>query len=511
MNPLDRVIGYFSPERGERRAAARLRLRAYDAALSGPRRQGFGGRSTSANVEVGSGLRPLRDRARSMVRNTAHGHAIVDVMVRHVVGTGMTPVWDTGSDALDNRASDLFEGWCRRSDVEGEMDFSAQQQLAARSMVEAGEMVARLVDLRRSDDREIPFRVQLLEGDHIDSTRDGPSIGGQGRARLGIGLGDWGRRTGAWLHESHPGDIFGSVSHFVPRDQFLHLYRPGRIGQLRGVTWLAPILLTAKDHGELLQNVIVKSGIEASIAAFVVDGPGGTTPLAGTVNQTTGDREFMPESGTIYRVANGQDVKFAQATSTTQFEPISIATLQAMAVGAGLTYDQITGDLRRANYSSLRAGKIEFRRLVEQVQYQTFIPRFCDPIADRFIDRAILAGSLPAGPYPRTWIAPANEPTDPKKDLGADIDAVRAGRLSPQEFITSWGRDWRKVVKDHAAFWKFCDANGISFDIDPRKAKVAAAPAVNPAVDEDADQDPKEPAAEEAAAEDADSGGDDTP
>lgn len=488
MNWLDRGIGFFSPQRAEHRVAARLRLRAYDAALTGPRRQGFGGRSTSANVEVGGGLRPLRDRARSLVRNTGHGHAMVDVMVRHLVGTGMVAVWNTGSDVLDRVVSDLWEQWIARCDVEGELGFGAQQQLAARAMVEGGEMVTRLVDLRRSEDREIPFRVQLLEGDHIDSSRDGAAVGGQGRARLGIGLGPWGRRTGAWLFENHPGDVFASTSHFVPRDQLLHLYRPLRIGQLRGVTWLAPILLSAKDHGELMQNVIVKSGIEASIAAFIVDGPGGSTPLAGTVNASSGEREFMPESGTMVRLGNGQDVKFAQATTTTNVDPVSVATLQAMAVGAGLTYDQVTGDLRRANYSSLRAGKIEFRRLVEQVQDQTFIPRFCDPIARRFVDRAILAGSLRAGPYPVTWIPPANEPIDPAKDLGADIDAVRAGRLSPQEFISSWGRDWRKVVRDHDAFWRFCDQHGISFDIDPRKPKVAAAPQVYPDVAEEADK-----------------------
>ncbi len=490
MNWLDRGISFFSPERGEQRAAARLRLRAYDAALSGPRRQGFGARSTSANVEVGGGLRPLRDRARSMVRNTAHGHAIVDVMVRHLVGTGMTPVWDTGSDVLDRRVSDLWEAWIARSDAEGELDFAAQQQLGARSMVEGGETIARLVDLRRSEDREIPFRVQLLEGDHIDSSRDGPAVAGHGRARLGIGLGDWGRRTGAWLFENHPGDVFASISRFVPRDQFLHLYRPLRIGQLRGVTWLAPVLLPAKDHADLLQNTIVKSGVEAAFSGFIIDGPGGATPLAGTVNPDTGDREFLPEPGMMMRLRNGQDIKFAEPKTSTQFEPVSINTLQAMAVGAGLTYDQVTGDLRRANYSSLRAGKIEFRRLVEQVQYQTFIPRFCDPIAARFVDRAILAGSLPAGPYPRTWIAPANEPIDPTKDLNADIDAVRAGRLAPQEFVSSWGRDWRKVVRDHDAFWRFCDQNGISFDIDPRKPKVAAAPQVYPPVDGEETDDP---------------------
>jgi capsid protein len=41
--------------------------------------------------------------------------------------------------------------------------------------------------------------------------------------------------------------------------------------------------------------------------------------------------------------------------------------LEASAVGTGLTYDQVAGDLTQANYSSLRAGKIEFRRLCEQV------------------------------------------------------------------------------------------------------------------------------------------------
>ncbi|MDO9489524.1 MAG: phage portal protein [Sphingomonadaceae bacterium] len=505
MNWLDRGIGYFAPQRAARRLEARLQIRAYDAALSGPRRQGFGGRSTSANVEIGGGLRPLRDRARAMVRNTGHGHAIVDVMVRHVVGTGMTPVWETGSDALDGRVAALWEAWTRRADVEGELGYGALQQLAARSMVEGGETIARLVDLRRGEDREIPFRVQLLEGDHIDSTRDGLAIAGRGRARLGIGLGEWGRRTGAWLFENHPGDVFASISHFVPRDQFLHLYRPLRIGQLRGVTWLAPVLLPAKDLADLLQNTIVKSGIEAAFSAFIIDGPGGTTPLAGTVNQETGEREFLPEPGMMLRLRNGQDVKFAEPKTSTQFEPVAINTLQAMAVGAGLTYDQVTGDLRRANYSSLRAGKIEFRRLVEQVQDQLFIPRFCEPIAERFIDRAILAGSLPAGPYPRTWIAPANEPIDPSKDLNADIDAVRAGRLSPQEFISSWGRDWRKVVKDHDIFWRFCDQAGISFDIDPRKPKLTSAPALYPDIDEkDDEQDPPKPKAE-----DDDSEGDD--
>ena len=482
-NWLDACIGWALPSAGRKRLQDRLWMRYYDAALSGPRRQGFGGRATSANVETGGAIGPLRDRARSMVRNTPHGHAMVDVMVRHVVGTGLVPVWNTGSDRIDAQVTALWDQWAARADVEGELDFYSQQALAVRGMIEGGEALGRYVDLRYVDDPRLPMRLQLLEGDHIDAFRDNYlqfAVGGDGSyRRLGIELDKWARRLGFWLFPVHPGEAYSTrLSELVPAEQIRHLYRPERIGQIRGVTWLAPVLLSAKDLSDLLQNTIVKTGIEASFAAFITGNSTGSGPLAGsaTRNPDTGEIEYMPEPGTMYTLQPGQDIKFAEPKTSTQFEPIAVNTLQAMAVGAGLTYDQMTGDLRRANYSSLRAGKIEFRRLIEQVQHQTVIPRFLDRIADRFVDRAILAGSLRprADGYPRSWVPPANEPIDPQKDLDADIRAVRAGRLSPQEFITMWGRDWRKVMKDSAAFWKFADDNKIVLDIDPRRPMAGA-------------------------------------
>lgn len=456
-------------------AKALRTVRQYDAALSGPRRQGFGGRPSSANAEIGSALRTLRDRARSMVRNTAHGHAIVDVMVRHVVGTGITPVWNTGSDRLDSRVRLLWEEWTGRSDVEGELDFYAQQALWVRSMVEGGEALARLVDQPYAEDTRTPLRLQLLEGDHIDGSRDG-TVAGE-RTRLGIALGAWSQRLAYWLFETHPGEqtaswtAAGYTAHRVPRDQIVHLYRPLRIGQLRGVTWLAPVLMSAKDLAELMQNTLVKTGVEAAFAGFIIDNGGGPVNLGAAVqaSEADGEQEMMPEPGMLMRL-RGQDIKFAEPKTSTQFEAVAIATLQAMAAGTGHTYDQLTGDLRQANYSSLRAGKIEHRRLVEQVQWHDVIPRL-DRIAARFVDRCLLAGSLQArgDGYPRDWVPPANEPIDPLKDLEADIAAVRAGRMSPQEFITQWGRDWKKVVTDTAAFWSFADQNGVPLDIDPRR------------------------------------------
>jgi len=142
-----------------------------------------------------------------------------------------------------------------------------------------------------------------------------------------------------------------------------------------------------------------------------------------------------------------------------------------VASGAMVTYDQLTGDLRQANYSSLRAGKIEFRRLVEQLQWLCVVPMMMRPICDRFLLRAVQLGVLRERRegFAYDFVMPAVEPIDPKKDLEADILAVRSGRLSPQEFIAGWGRDWREVVDDTAAFLKIADELGLVLDIDPRK------------------------------------------
>lgn len=473
MNILDRAIEAISPQWGLRRAGARAMLRAYAGAQTGRRQTGFGtaGYGGSANTGIGTDLSMLRDRTRAMVRNSGHGAAIVDVTVRHAVGAGIVPSWNTGSDRADGQVSALWEQWVRNSDAEGELDYYGQQSLLTRSMVEGGESLMRFVDLSMSEGGRVPLRLQMLEGDHLDGSRDG-TVDGK-RARLGVALGDYNRRLGYWLYPQHPGEAIFSTAQslFVSRADVVHLYRPLRIGQVRGVPWMAPVLMSAKDLADLLQFTIVKTQVEASWAGFITNLEGQKSPLDETVEN--GQRKTMPEPGTLLELKQGQDIKFPQLSSSSQFGEIALNVLQTMAVGAGLTYDQVTGDLRQANYSSLRAGKIEHRRFIEQVQWHCIIPRICDPVADRFIERAILSGALRARAdgYGRDWIPPANEPIDPKKDLEADIAAVRAGRMSPQEFIGMWGRDWRKVVGDTEEFWKAIDAKkgALTFDIDPRK------------------------------------------
>jgi hypothetical protein len=51
----------------------------------------------------------------------------------------------------------------------------------------------------------------------------------------------------------------------------LHLYRKRRPGQLRDVSWLAPVLLRLRDLGDYETALLMKAKIEACLAAVVTD------------------------------------------------------------------------------------------------------------------------------------------------------------------------------------------------------------------------------------------------
>ena len=105
---------------------------------------------------------------------------------------------------------------------------------------------------------------------------------------------------------------------------------------------------------------------------------------AGLLRDAQGRSVESFEPGMIlYRRGTGS-VDVVNPSAGGSHQAFARRTLEAAAVSTGLTYDQAAGDLTAANYSSLRAGKIEFRRLSEQVQYGMPIPMPVRPIADRF-------------------------------------------------------------------------------------------------------------------------------
>ena len=103
MNALDKLIGYFSPERAYRRARFRAATEtfAYDGAKSGRRTDGWVAAGGDANSEIGASLISLRNRSRDLLRNNPYASKAIAELVGNTVGTGIVPQAKTGTPDLD--------------------------------------------------------------------------------------------------------------------------------------------------------------------------------------------------------------------------------------------------------------------------------------------------------------------------------------------------------------------------------------------------------------------------
>ncbi|WP_298959063.1 phage portal protein [uncultured Methylobacterium sp.] len=477
-----KALAWVAPGAAVRRAHALGMVdgaRAYDGARVGRRGDGFTASSASANVEIAAGLARLRSRSRDLVRNTSEGARAIEVRTANTIGTGILAVPDNGSDRIDNAVKDLWAEWSANADVEGVNTFGGLQRLAWMAMLEGGDAVIRRIMPRDKTGLRVPLKLKLVEGDFIDTARDQGVFEGRS-SRLGVGLGPEDERLGYWLHGQHPGDFnfYGAPFHstFVPRSEVIHLFRPLRPGQVRGVPLLAPVLMNARDRADLMDAVLVKAKTEACFAVFVETSDGHARSMGDVLKDGAAKVARLVERlapGMVNYLRPGEKASFAQPTSSGQFAEVYLAAAMAFAAGTGLTYDELTGDLRQANYSSLRAGKIIGRRLALMDQEHVAVPQMVRRTVGWFEDAAVMAGALRPrrGGYRWDYIMPSVDAIDPRKDLEADILAVRAGRMTPQEFIASWGQDWRKVVADFGTFYEVLDKTpgGIVFDIDARK------------------------------------------
>lgn len=494
---IDNLIGVFSPMAAFRRKQARMATemlgRAYDGAKTGRRTDGWITPSTSANAEISAAGSRLRDRARDLARNNPFGRKAKRVFADNFVGEGILPQASTGSERLDKQIMKAWNEWSQVCDADANCDFSGLQALIVKSVFESGECFIRQRDRFSSDGLAIPFQLQVLESDFLDTTRNSEVAGGY--IRQGIEFDAVGRRIAYWMWSQHPGDNtivaprLQSVR--VPADQILHVYEKDRPGQIRGVSSYAPVILRMRDLDDYDDAEMWRKKIESCFAAFVIQNSGKDGPSLSTIAQQGGSQSGSSSGTTDKRVETfrpgmieylrpGEDVRFGSPTSDANYAAYMRVQLHAIAAGLGITYEQLTGDLSQVNYSSLRAGLLEFRRMIETLRWQMFIPMFCMPVWRRFIDRAYLAGLISRVDYSVNWTAPKFEMVDPLKDAQADLLLIRSGLLTYREAVSRHGYDPDKQLADIAQINQALDDLKIILDCDPRNtAKSGAAQSIN--------------------------------
>lgn len=479
MTWLDSAIGWLSPKAGLERARARAALglmRAYEGAAQTRRTSNWRTSGASANAEISTALPRLRARSRDLVRNNPYSKRAIAALVGNAVGIGIT------LGLTQKATAKVWKAWVAEADFHGDCDFYGLQALAARATFESGDCLIVRVRTKSADSGRsgVPLKLKVLEGDFLDAGVTGPQKNGN-YAIGGIEIDKEGRRVAFHLYTTHPGEtalaINTPTSVRVPAEDVIYLFEKERPGQLLGVPRLAASIMRLRDLDEYQEALLVKKKIEACFAAFVSTDD--DNRQVGTSSTT--ETDSAGNSRRVEKLSPGQIIYGKTGESITFGEPSSSAdggftkdTLHAIAAGIGCTYEQLTGDLSSVNYSSMRGGRQEFKTLIEQFRWLTFVPMFCERVFAWFEEAASTAGKIRTTGYEHTWTPPRWEYVNPKEDVQADKEELGAGLCSLSEKLRSRGENPDDVFAEIADEREKLDKLGIS--VDYVVAKAAAPP-----------------------------------
>lgn len=476
---IDRAVSVFSPEAALRRLYARqaLQRRGYEAAAKGRATDGWRASGTSADTEIAAAGGAIRDRMRDLVRNNPMAANAVQVLVNNIVGTGIRPRAATNDPALNARVDALWRRWSRQCDRHGHTDFHGLLALAVREMIEGGEVfaIARPTGMRGRD--VVPLQIELREADHLDASRMDSRADGV-RIDQGIEYDRNGQRAAYWMFPDHPGGstvIFGRrfESTRIPAERVAHLFERQRV-QSRGVPWGAPAMRHIRDLDDWQHAELVRKKTEACLVGIVFGAEEVDQGIAPSVEDIDGNRIEQFEPGLIAYARNGKDIKFNQPTATSGVGEWLRGQQHLIASGFRVPYALMTGDMSQANFSSTRAGLNEFRRMIEQIQWQTVIPMFCERIWGWFIEYGQDAGIFPRNfEILAEWGPTRFESVNPLQDAQADLLEVRSGFSTIPQQIARRGYDPDELLREAADFNEKMDALGLAFDADPRKVTKA--------------------------------------
>ena len=473
MTRLDRAIAYIAPTVAARRAAARLQLRAmeiaqayYDGADQGRRGTSIRRSGASADTVSARDLPRLRTGSHDLVRNNPHAKRGIDAIVVNGVATGIAPRFKRGRDtdrALEDLARQTLE--TTAIDVAGVHDYYGLQALALRTTAESGES---LVLRRFTNKLAFPIQFQVLEPDFLDSSRDGATREG-GEIVQGKEFDKSGRCTRYWLFPEHPGGGTGSVTSLpVPARDVAHIYRVDRPGQVRGIPWLAPVMLRLSDFDDYENAQLVRQKIAACFAVFRTGGLSGP-PAAPASGSKTIEKV---EPGMIEWLGAGADVKFASPPQVEGYDEYARVSLRAIAAALGLSYEAFTGDLKGVSFTSGRMGWLEQQRNLDAWRWLMLIPQGCAVMMGWWLEGARLLGHNVDGVTVR-HTPPRRDMISPEREVPALTNARRSGQKSLTDILGETGKDLHEHLDELAEEQELLDARGIILDSDARKVSAA--------------------------------------
>ena len=455
LTPFERILKLVSPARAKARISARLQIDAmmnYDAATRGRRTDGWKAPNTDADAAAYGSRQRLRSVSRDFIRNRPYAARAQSVVVANVVGSGVMPSIEADSESVAAEAMKMVSEHLMTSTIDalGVNSLPMKQRVVMSTVFADGELLVRLRPKsgRFAAGLPLPFTIELLEVDQLDHTI---TSNGQNEVIEGIEYDPVGAPLAYHIWRQHPGTVTSTFrrsdweSERVRAADILHIRRLDRPGQVRGVPWLAPALLTLGELSDYQEAQILKQRMAALLAFFV------KTTDGGDAYQGAGMKDLAP--GAIVGLSENQEVTPTDPPKVDEYEQFMHEGLRAVAMAVGITFESLSGYLRGVNFSSGRMGRMEMDKLVDAWQQQIMIDQFCAGVSRWFKAYAVIVsmrqgGALRHDNFALNWTAPRRALIDPTKEIPATIKSIEAGLTSLQREQRRLGNDPEQIAKE---------------------------------------------------------------
>ncbi len=536
MNLLDRAIAYVAPSLGAERARARLRIGAasgYDAAkreLAALRN--LSARAQTADADALPNLDIVRARSRHLINNAPLAGGAVGTVVTNVVGAGMRMSPQANGRALarlagikpdqvkvfEEAAEQEWATFCRpeHADAAGELSFAQIQELAVRSVLASGDCFAAAVTATRG--QPFDFALQLWEADRVGNPNFRPDsetlAGGVERDGTGRPIAYHVAELARTTSQKHN---WRRVDRLAPdgSPRVLHLVHRERIGQSRGIPYLAPVMAALADLDRYTQAEITAAVLNASIA-ILGESPTGDSPLkaeataAGGASSAPGFRraEIDFEPGMVLEgFMPGETIRSFDANRPNAgFDPFVQAVLRQVGVRLGLPFEVLVLHFT-ASYSAARAALLQAWAFF-RARRAWLAASLCQPTYELVLRNAILRRRIEAPGFLQDpairaawcgarWVGPSPGQIDPLKEVNAAEKRLALTLSSrTRETAELTGDDWEQIAAENAEEARTMKAAGLF----PPAPDAAAAPQDHPLPDANPDvPDPADLPDEEAA------------
>ena len=270
MSWLDNVVAWISPEAGAKRAAWRAtynELRNYDAGNNSRLNAGWRAANYSAEMTDRTSRDTIRARARDLERNSDIANSLISAYKRNVIGAGYNLQAKTKNAKLNADIEKLWKKWCkaRNCDVTGTQTLNQILRMAVtRKKVDGGILFVKVY----TNDGMIPFKLQMIEVDELDTLQVGETAGGN-RIVGGIEYNKYNRPVAYWIRQYGIDGFSLEKPRRIDANDVIFYYTKRRPSQIREMSDMSQTATRIRDTNEFMTAVSVKERIAACLSVFI--------------------------------------------------------------------------------------------------------------------------------------------------------------------------------------------------------------------------------------------------